>query len=920
MESQAVEDSDANTNSGATYTQKLSSIWPLSCQLSSLLSINCRARAQELATSVHAKFRNPSSIEDMIPLTCTGSMREHIRTGSIDERSLGKFYQQKPLRIVTSEPTMKRAFEMHQNFRDDDIDHHYDFGSSSPDDGRGASIDDLDETDNSSQFHAPFQSKVLKSWPDNHIECGERPESGCATSVTSPINQYLDRISPCASPTSDSSSAIANTNMKTEHKMLSFSSFSDVENMCKSDEFSVVDSGLYTEADLNLDSVDFFQKHEYSDDEDETWQTCNDFSALIERPSNLENLNRNYNISPPEGFRNMEITKSIENKPRRRSFDLHIKSYMNPEFRRSSPPGFRINSLFSWDSNSKSSIKIDFKNSSKKFTDNCVNKCESEVVCSATAASKTTVETKLCKTSRQTSNATNINTQESPEACIISLRHSSNHEAWHKRWHHVDTKLEGRDDEVEGEGVKAISANNLLGTESWHTTPRLPQQLITESVCEQQAGCNKPVPSTGGAVQCVKTIVEKKLTNRKTSGESLLETEASDRIKMHDENEGVSRPLPKRRLNVNEGQTTLVDENSAGASVKHVVENIGETCDSVHDDECNNQAFQSKDKSVEKNVQKYSQNASECSSPVLIQNNPVNENSDISNKISPLENWNEGNLKQTAIDEKLIIGENKDNDNDNADDNEDIPEVTEKFKKVKQYKERVRRSSKDDSIESNDTNVIQIDESLLSEPVEDVSSHGQVNLENIDNRLSTAGNSYLDVEDPSRESSSEPDDDTRQRIVRSSSLKCGKTPPGTPGTGATKKMVRFTDTLGLDLVDVRLIYEGVPDVPLSAYYHLNLSENYANRPGNQSDSDTSFRTNANSIYLRKKMIMQLFPQPLHSQDFMESVRRQKVKLEEISITESLHIKGYIRVLNVDFRKKVTVRYTIDGWKKFYDVS
>jgi len=54
----------------------------------------------------------------------------------------------------------------------------------------------------------------------------------------------------------------------------------------------------------------------------------------------------------------------------------------------------------------------------------------------------------------------------------------------------------------------------------------------------------------------------------------------------------------------------------------------------------------------------------------------------------------------------------------------------------------------------------------------------------------------------------------RHRIQRSTSLKSGKTPPGTPGR---KKIVRFADALGLDLADVRTFLDEIPNVPTSAY-------------------------------------------------------------------------------------------------------
>lgn len=52
------------------------------------------------------------------------------------------------------------------------------------------------------------------------------------------------------------------------------------------------------------------------------------------------------------------------------------------------------------------------------------------------------------------------------------------------------------------------------------------------------------------------------------------------------------------------------------------------------------------------------------------------------------------------------------------------------------------------------------------------------------------------------------------RVMRCSSLKTGKTPPGTPGT---KKIVRFADALGLDLTAVKTFMDEIPKIPNSAF-------------------------------------------------------------------------------------------------------
>lgn len=70
---------------------------------------------------------------------------------------------------------------------------------------------------------------------------------------------------------------------------------------------------------------------------------------------------------------------------------------------------------------------------------------------------------------------------------------------------------------------------------------------------------------------------------------------------------------------------------------------------------------------------------------------------------------------------------------------------------------------------------------------------------------------------PVKESEEEEYEVERPRVRRCSSLKTGKTPPGTPGR---KKIVRFADVLGLDLADVRTFLDEVPKIPKSAYEDL----------------------------------------------------------------------------------------------------
>ncbi|CAH1129716.1 unnamed protein product [Ceutorhynchus assimilis] len=159
------------------------------------------------------------------------------------------------------------------------------------------------------------------------------------------------------------------------------------------------------------------------------------------------------------------------------------------------------------------------------------------------------------------------------------------------------------------------------------------------------------------------------------------------------------------------------------------------------------------------------------------------------------------------------------------------------------------------------------------------------------------------------------DDDYIPRVRRCSSLKTGKTPPGTPGR---KKIVRFADVLGLDLADVRTFLDEIPKVPKSAYTDLSdvdLSE---------SSSDLSNITNGLKFHGLKieRFLLPLFEQPAGSPNFLDKVRDNQVCLENALVEDPIlfKIKGTVRVKNLDFNKSVHIRYTLDSWKTFADVQ
>ncbi|XP_017034237.1 glycogen-binding subunit 76A [Drosophila kikkawai] len=149
------------------------------------------------------------------------------------------------------------------------------------------------------------------------------------------------------------------------------------------------------------------------------------------------------------------------------------------------------------------------------------------------------------------------------------------------------------------------------------------------------------------------------------------------------------------------------------------------------------------------------------------------------------------------------------------------------------------------------------------------------------------------------------EDDCRpQRIRRCSSLKTGKTPPGTPGR---KKIVRFADVLGLDLADVKTFLDEIPTIPKSAFEDLEILE-----------SEPPLQLGPKS----DKLLMPLFQQPGGLAKFLDAVREKQVSLENAAVSDNINqtISGSVRVRNLDFHKSVHIRYSLDGWRSYADLQ
>ncbi|TNN78576.1 Protein phosphatase 1 regulatory subunit 3D [Liparis tanakae] len=112
--------------------------------------------------------------------------------------------------------------------------------------------------------------------------------------------------------------------------------------------------------------------------------------------------------------------------------------------------------------------------------------------------------------------------------------------------------------------------------------------------------------------------------------------------------------------------------------------------------------------------------------------------------------------------------------------------------------------------------------------------------------------------------------------------------------------VRFVDSLGLDLEDVKVFeVQERPSVPQHVMFRLLMS------------SELAF---GKSLELSLPYFKPCFPENLGAQpDFLERLRRQSVCLEQVQCSEQ-GITGSIRVLNLAYEKDVAVHYSFTNWR------
>lgn len=219
-----------------------------------------------------------------------------------------------------------------------------------------------------------------------------------------------------------------------------------------------------------------------------------------------------------------------------------------------------------------------------------------------------------------------------------------------------------------------------------------------------------------------------------------------------------------------------------------------------------------------------------------------------------------------------------------------------------------------DDISEIDVDVLQFVNGDAEDEPEDETHSPKVEMAEVEKLLqdcSVEQKSAEEKQDHKREGMSSGDEDEDfvrpQRMRRCSSLKTGKTPPGTPGR---KKFVRFADVLGLDLADVKTFVDEVPKVPKSAYEDLDFC---LEPPVVQ---QISLGPKADRV------LVPLFQQPGALPCFLDKVREKQVNLENAAVTDpvTLTITGTVRVRNLDFHKSVYVRYSTDSWRSFSDLQ
>ncbi|KAG9353326.1 hypothetical protein JZ751_017903 [Albula glossodonta] len=121
---------------------------------------------------------------------------------------------------------------------------------------------------------------------------------------------------------------------------------------------------------------------------------------------------------------------------------------------------------------------------------------------------------------------------------------------------------------------------------------------------------------------------------------------------------------------------------------------------------------------------------------------------------------------------------------------------------------------------------------------------------------------------------------------------------------SSRLQVRFVDSLGLDLEEVKVFRAGEdPLVPQHVISRLLMSSELAS---------------GKHLEISLPYLKPAFPESLVEQpDFLSRLRRQQVCLERVLCSE-LGIIGTVQVLNLAFEKDITVHYSFTDWKSHAD--
>jgi len=126
------------------------------------------------------------------------------------------------------------------------------------------------------------------------------------------------------------------------------------------------------------------------------------------------------------------------------------------------------------------------------------------------------------------------------------------------------------------------------------------------------------------------------------------------------------------------------------------------------------------------------------------------------------------------------------------------------------------------------------------------------------------------------------------------------------------KIYRFADIFGLDLADVKTFLDDIPKVPKSAFKDLKDAD-ISDLESDSGSEVYSSEHQQDKLPTSSPTVVPLFNQPGGTSKFFTLLRDKKVCLENAHMTDSETIRGTVRVVNLDFNKKILVVYTFDDW-------